>query len=427
MKTSYIKKISLSLFAIMGVSTFAQEIDANLQLRPRYEYRNGFKSLMPDSQLPTSFISQRTRLNFNFKQENISAKLTLQNVRTWGDVKTTTTNDANGVMLFEAWGQYSFNEKWSARLGRQVISYDNQRIFGEIDWIQQGQSHDAVVVSYKKDKNQLDLGAALNADAEGLYRDLYVTNYKNMQYAWYHTNFSSLQMSLLALNTGFQYEEPITTDLKVDYMQTFGTFLKFKKNKLDADLGVYAQTGKSRLATNNTSVSAYNIGLNVNYAFTDKIKAGIGYELLSGKDQSDTDNKIKSFNPIFGTNHAFNGLMDYFYVGNHKNTVGLQDVFLKFNYASDKWKFSATPHMFMTAADVTDPLNATKTMDSYLGTEIDLVASYQLHKNIGVSAGYSQMFGSKTLEVLKAGNKGLDNNWAFVMININPRIFTSSK
>jgi hypothetical protein len=96
-------------------------------------------------------------------------------------------------------------------------------------------------------------------------------------------------MSLLALNTGFQYEEPVTTDLKVDYSQTFGTYLKYKKNKFDADLGVYGQTGKGKLVTNNTSVSAYNIGLNINYAFIDKIKAGLGYELLSGKDQTDTD------------------------------------------------------------------------------------------------------------------------------------------
>ncbi len=427
MKNNYIKKISITMFALIGVTTFAQEVDADLQLRPRYEYRNGYKGLMPNNELPTSFISQRSRLNFNFKHEKISAKLTFQNVRTWGDAKTTATNDKNGVMLFEAWGQYSFNEKWSARLGRQVISYDNQRIFGEIDWAQQGQSHDALVVSYKNNKNQLDLGAALNSDTEGLYRDLYTTNYKNMQYAWYHTNFSDLQMSLLALNTGFQYEEAITADLKVDYMQTFGTFLKFKKNKLNADLGLYAQTGKGKLVTNNTTVSAYNIGLNANYTFTDKFNAGFGYEILSGKDQTDADDKIKSFNPIFGTNHAFNGFMDYFYVGNHKNTVGLQDLFFKFNYNLEKWQFGLTPHMFMTAADVIDPIAPTKTMDSYLGTEVDLTLKYALHKNFTITGGYSQMFGTETLETLKAGNKGNDNNWAWIMININPRIFTSSK
>jgi hypothetical protein len=427
MKINVTKKILFFMFFVSSLSSFAQDLDANLQIRPRYEFRNGFRGLMLDNELPASFIAQRSRLNLNFKQEKLAGKLTFQNVRTWGDVKTTATNDKNGVMLFEAWGQYNFNSNWSSRLGRQVISYDNQRIFGEIDWIQQGQSHDALLVSYKKGKTQLDLGAALNADTEGLYRDLYVTNYKSMQYAWYHTNFTNLQMSLLALNTGFQYKQAATTNLKVDYLQTFGTYLKYQKNKFDADLSLYAQTGKSRLVTENTSVSAYNFALNLNYKLTDELKAGVGYEILSGKDQTDTENKIKSFNPIFGTNHAFNGLMDYFFVGNHKNTVGLQDVYLKLNYTANQWKFDLTPHLFKTAADVVNPINSVQTIDSYLGTEIDLVSTYQLHKNIGITAGYSQMFGSETLEILKGGNRKLSNNWAFAMININPTIFSNKK
>lgn len=426
MKTIGIRQIAMLIVMVLGGTTFAQEVNANLQLRPRYEYRNGFKGLMPDTELPTSFVSQRSRLNLNFKQEKISAKLTLQNVRTWGDVKTTTTNDKNGIILFEAWGQYQFDENWSTRVGRQVISYDNQRIFGEIDWLQQGQSHDAAVVSYKKGKHQLDFGASLNADSEDLFRNLYTTNYKNMQYAWYHTDFSNFQMSLLALNTGFQYEQPATTNLEIDYIQTFGTFLKYKKNKLDADLSLYAQTGKGKLTSNNTTVNAYNVGVNINYAVTNEVKAGLGYEYLSGKDQTDTENIIKSFNPIFGTNHAFNGFMDYFYVGNHKNTVGLQDVYLKLNYAPNKWNFAVTPHVFMTAADVKYPL-ASDIMDNYLGTEVDVTVGYSLHKNIGISAGYSQMFGTETLEVLKGGNKDLDNNWAYVMVNFNPKIFSFSK
>ena len=426
MKTIGIRQIAMLIVMVLGGTTFAQEVNANLQLRPRYEYRNGFKGLMPDTELPTSFVSQRSRLNLNFKQEKISAKLTLQNVRTWGDVKTTTTNDKNGIILFEAWGQYQFDENWSTRVGRQVISYDNQRIFGEIDWLQQGQSHDAAVVSYKKGKHQLDFGAALNADSEDLFRNLYTTNYKNMQYAWYHTDFSNFQMSLLALKTGFQYEQPATTNLEIEYIQTFGTFLKYKKNKLDADLSLYAQTGKGKLTSNNTTVNAYNVGVNINYAVTNEVKAGLGYEYLSGKDQTDTENIIKSFNPIFGTNHAFNGFMDYFYVGNHKNTVGLQDVYLKLNYAPNKWNFAVTPHVFMTAADVKYPL-ASDIMDNYLGTEVDVTVGYSLHKNIGISAGYSQMFGTETLEVLKGGNKDLDNNWAYVMVNFNPKIFSFSK
>ncbi len=43
-----LKTISLSLLTMVSMGTYAQELDANLQLRPRYEYRNGFKSLMPN-------------------------------------------------------------------------------------------------------------------------------------------------------------------------------------------------------------------------------------------------------------------------------------------------------------------------------------------------------------------------------------------
>lgn len=422
-----LQKVGLSLCLLIGTGAFAQELDANLQLRPRYEYRNGFKELMKDGSLPTSFVSQRSRLNFNFKQEKLKAKLTFQNIRVWGDVATTATSDKNGIALFEAWAQYDFNAKWSARLGRQVLSYDNQRIMGEIDWAQQGQSHDAALISFKPTNHQLDLGFAVNSDSEKLYRDVFTNSYKHMQYAWYHTSFGNLNMSLLFLNVGFQYKQVPTNDLKVDNMQTFGTYLSYKKNKFDGNLSVYGQTGDGKLVTENTSISAFYGGLNLNYSLTDKFKAGLGYEYLSGKNQGDTDSKIKSFNPIFGTNHAFNGFMDYFYVGNYKNTVGLQDLFAKITYASNKWQFNAMPHIFMTAADVIDPADVTKKMDKYLGTEIDLTASYALQKDVNITGGYSQMFGSNTMEVLKVGNKGYDNNWAWVMITINPRIFTTAK
>jgi hypothetical protein len=71
--------------------------------------------------------------------------------------------------------------------------------------------------------------------------------------------------------------------------------------------------------------------------------------------------------------------MEYFYVGNHKNTVGLQDFLLKFSYTSNPWNFELTPHLITTAADVINPQNTAQTLDSYLGPEIDLISSYQLH------------------------------------------------
>lgn len=418
-----LKNIYLVLFTILSLATYSQEFDVNLQIRPRFEYRNGYKAPIPYGVSPSDFISQRSRIKFDFKQEQFETRLTLQNIRVWGDVTTTAMADVNGIEVYEAWFQYNLNEQWKSRIGRQILSYDNQRIFGEIDWIQQGQSFDAILVSYKKSSSQLDLGFALNNVAETNVEVPYtVPTFKNFQYAWYHNKFKKVEASLLFLNTGYEYlvsEKPL--DLRVDYMQTFGTYLKTNGEKWDANLWAYGQTGKS----NANNVSAYDLAINFNYAVNQKFKMGIGYEFLSGKSQEDTSTDVKSFYPLFGTNHAFNGLMDYFYVGNYKNSVGLQDAFLKFGYTVQKWQFNLVPHLFYAANTVLDA-NKEK-MNCYYGTELDYTMSYKYNKFITASGGYSQMFGTETLQQVKGGDTEHTNNWAWIMINVDPTIFTFKK
>ncbi|QOG04499.1 alginate export family protein [Flavobacterium sp. MDT1-60] len=421
------KKLRILILLVLGgmsASIQAQELDVNLQVRPRFEYRNGYKTLLPEGQKGTSQISQRSRLNFNYKQEDLTVKLTLQNTRTWGDVVPAATADKNGVAVFEAWAQYNFTQKWSARMGRQVLSYDNQRILGEQDWGQQAQSHDALTVSYHTETQKLDLGGAYNSTAENVLQTPYTVNtYKTLQYAWYHNQFNTeLGLSFLLLNTGYEYANP-DAKLLVDYKQTFGPYLTYKNNKIDSNFWLYGQTGKS----NDLQVSAWNAAANFGYQITESFKAGLGYEFLSGKASNDGSTVIKSFNPIFGTNHGFNGYMDYFYVGNHLNNIGLQDAFLKLNYNINKWQFALIPHVFLSAADVVTPLPQSAKLDSYLGTEIDATFGYNFKKDITVSGGYSQMFGSKTLEFIKTGDADHTNNWAWLMISVNPRIFSWKK
>ncbi|OXA93254.1 alginate export family protein [Flavobacterium hercynium] len=417
------KKFIITFFALLGIVTVqGQELDVNLQVRPRFEYRNGYKTLLPEGQEGTSQISQRSRLNFDYKQDQLSLKLSLQNVRTWGDVPPNTLADKNGVAVYEAWAQYDFTEKWSARMGRQTLSYDNQRIMGDVDWAQQGQSHDAITALYHHENQTLNLGLAYNSNAENVLQTPYtVANYKAMQYAWYHNKINeNLNLSLLFLNTGYEYANA-NEKLLVDYKQTFGTYVTYISKKINSNLSVYGQTGKST----DRQVGAWNAALNLAYNITDSFSAGFGYEYLSGTDMDDNSRKLKSFNPIFGTNHAFNGFMDYFYVGNHLNSVGLQDASLKFTYNVQKWQFALIPHVFSAPNKVITPLN--EKMDSYLGTEIDLTAGFKFKKDIVLTGGYSQMFGSKTLEFLKAGDAGHTNNWAWLMISVNPRIFSFHK
>lgn len=418
------KSIYLPLLGLIAGNVLAQDFKADIQIRPRFEYTNGFGTLLTPTTDHTSFIGNRSRVNLNYGDNKLTVKLSLQNISTWGDVNTTPLASKNGVAAFEAFAEYKFAEQWSAKLGRQVLSYDNQRIIGGLDWATQGRSFDAALIKYKGAKSQLDLGFALNANSEAKVAAAtpYATDiFKDMQYAWYHSNIKKLNYSLLAMNVGREYLKT-PTEIGLNYFQTFGTYAKYDGKKLGVDFSLYGQTGK----IGNNIVSAWEAAVNLGYAFTPKFKATLGYEFLSGKDQNSTSTVVKSFAPLFGTNHAFNGFMDYFYVGNHANSVGLNDLTLKLEFPIKKVNLSIAPHVFSAPNKI---VSAGVEQDSYLGTEVDVTAVYKVYKDITLIAGYSQMFASDSMVALKGGT-GLNdatNNWAYLMININPQVFSTKK
>ncbi|WP_417619982.1 alginate export family protein [Oceanihabitans sediminis] len=415
------KKILTILYIGVVMTSYAQEFEISTELRPRFEYRHGFKTLIPDAEDAASFVSQRSRINLAYASEKLKAYISLQNVRVWGDVSTLASSDVNDTAIHEAWALLQLDPKFSLKLGRQEIVYDNHRMFGNVGWAQQARSHDAFIASYRPNtKHQLDLGLALNESSETLFKtDYTVNNYKAFQYLWYHTKASNLGISFLVLNNGLAYTD-VNDKQKVDYNQTIGTYLNYAKNKLHADASVYFQTGKIA----NTSVSAYQFSGNISYQIHEAFKAGLGAEYLSGTDSDNIDDKIKSFNPWFGTNHKFNGFMDYFYVGNHSNSVGLLDIHASLAYQKEKFSAKLIPHLFSSAAWVVDFTG--KEMPNSLGTEIDLVLGYNWTKDVSFQAGYSQMFATDTMEALKGGNSDATNNWAWLMVTVKPSLFKTN-
>lgn len=405
-------------FGTLSQTFFAQEFGIDLQLRPRAEYRHGFKTLVPDAADAAIFISQRSRLNFNYGSEKLNAYISLQNVRTWGDVNTLAAKDANGTAIHEAWASFKLDQEFSFKMGRQEIIYDDSRIFGNVDWAKTGRSHDAFIAIYQPNSNnRLDIGLALNEEDETLFKTDYdVNNYKAFQYAWYHTNFDNVNLSVLALNTGFTFDKQGKQD--VDYNQTLGAFASFGKNKLKGDVSVYFQTGKIA----DRKLSAYNLAGNLHYQVHPEFTLGLGAELLSGTDMDATSDKLNSFNPLFGTNHKFNGWMDYFYVGTHINSVGLLDLHVPLKFQKEKITLQLVPHIFSSAANVVDDLGNKK--NNYLGTEIDFSLGYKIASNIDFQMGYSHMFASETMEVLKGGNKNNTTNWGWAMFVFKPKLFT---
>ncbi|SEE52036.1 Alginate export [Tenacibaculum sp. MAR_2010_89] len=404
---------SILLLFITTLSYSQLKIDA--ELRPRAEYRHGFKTLFPNDANAAMFVSQRTRLNTSFSMDKLNFYISFQDVRVWGDVPQLNIADANGLSLQQAWAEILLDRNFSLKLGRQEVVYDDSRIFGNVNWAQQARSHDMALLKYKKNDFRIDVGLAFNQSKEGLVGTNLTTpkTYKAMQFAWFHKEWNNFSGSFLFLNNGLQS----STGLK--YSQTIGTHIKTKVYGLDIVSNLYYQFGNDIL---NRDLSSYLLGLEANYKATDKIKLGLGMELLSGNDYNTSGNKNYAFTPFYGTNHKFNGLMDYFYVGNHANNVGLLDVYMKVNYKlNPKSSLTTFIHNFSAAADINT------TVSKQLGTELDIVYGYKFTKEIGIKAGYSHMFPTEGMEILKGNNDNNTNNWGWVMVTIKPTLFSSKK
>jgi len=421
MKINYLATLVLILFIGFSHESFGQ-FNLSGELRPRPESDNGYKALKNEGDKADIFISQRARINLDYKMESLIFKVTFQDIRIWGNTPQLNNSDPY-LALHEAWGQINFTKEFSLKLGRQELVYDDHRIFGNVGWAQQSRSHDLGLFKYE-DNFKLHVGIAYNQDKEANFAD-YKNYYKTLQFAWFHKDFSNMSMSVLALNNGLQAYDTTTSLLtdEVKYSQTLGTFLKGNISGLSLNGSFYYQMGKDRL---DRSLSAYDVALNASFKLTDAFSLKAGFEMLSGTDYDADADKNNSFSPFYGTNHKFNGFMDYFYVGNHMNSVGLNDFNFGLNWSSGKWQAGAIAHYFMSNAKLLDP-TTNDAASSTLGTELDLSLGYKFNDWINFSGGYSQMFATSSMEILKGGSKDVTNNWAYLMITIKPTFLDTSK
>ncbi|MBL0340040.1 MAG: hypothetical protein IPP71_03455 [Bacteroidetes bacterium] len=214
------------------------------------------------------------------------------------------------------------------------------------------------------------------------------------------------------------------TDDEIRYSLTIGLpTIRYKLNNTTFSGSFYNQSGKD---VKNNTISAIEAGLQVAHVFKfneskgTQLKITLGGEYLSGTASDNTSTTNNSCAPLYGNNHMHNGYMDQFYVaGRHENSVGLIDGYLKFKYDFSSSAFiGINGNMFNAANEV---YNTTGKMDSYLGTEIDFTAGYVLDKSISFQLGYSQMFGTATIQHLqKAKNPDSVQNWAYLMLIIRP-------
>lgn len=416
-------RILVSIITLIGFNSIAQ-VSFTPQYMGRSEYRHGYQSLADTNQNAAAFVSQRARLTGEYKTDKYKFVIGVQDVRTWGSVANAAIDTKGFLSVSEAYGELMPTNKFSFKFGRQILSYDDDRIIGSLDWAMQSRRHDAGVFKYTDSTTSVHLGVAYNQDKEQNKSTFYTTtgNYKTLQYLWANKQFGKSSLSFLFLNNGNQFVKVNsngTKDTMLTFSQTIGLREAYKAEKLGVIAYAYFQTGKDAV---NRDLSAYDVSLEATYSVVKKLSLTLGGEILSGTSQTDTANKVNnSFTPLYGTNHRFNGYMDYFYVGNHANSVGLIDGYLKVNFIHNDLLLGLNTHLFSAAAAIRDTKTTNiQAMSSSLGIEIDFTISYKITNDVSFQGGYSQVMGSNSMVAIKGGNTSVTSNWAYAMLIIRP-------
>ncbi|MBD3906337.1 alginate export family protein [Chryseobacterium sp. Ch-15] len=414
-----------SIFFILGnVNAQVDSLKMNIDFRTRAELDNGARTIMPKGKSPETTIASRARFGIDYYYKNLELYISAQDTRTWGETSSNASKNQNFI-LNEAWAKYQVSEKFSLKLGRQILSYDNERLIGTLDWMMQGRSFDALkgiyklspnskletVVTYNNDDNDLndfpDKVIYTISEAGEITKSLQVIHYQHIGKK--NFEFSAIAMNNILQNPSGTHYDMLTVGINTKkYLENIGFFGS-----------AYYQTGKNTLAQ---SKNAYQFSANIDFILHPKFNFVLGTEWLSGKNYDTESSKNKSFSPLYGTNHLYNGYMDYFYFGtSHFNSFGLNDYYLKSNLKfSQNSLLQANLHVF-TSNGKMGYSDFGQKISTYLGTELDFVFTHKVGKMITANVGHSFMFSGESMKFLKnvSDPKNLQT-WTWVGLKIMP-------
>ena len=357
------------------------------QYRPRFLAHGGqdFKA----GNVNDTF-SHRARLGLEARLlESYSLKIALQDVRAWGE-ETSTLSDysADGLDMHEAWAEARCPLGLALRVGRQELAYDNQRLIGAVGFSQQGRSFDAVRLRYS------GAGGAIQAESfyaktgeEDAFRETTDASGKSVTLAGSprDTDVAGLWLRY----TGLRQVRP-SLALYYDWFGpnnrnrfTVGTFIDGEPlHGLTYSAEIYYQGGHQGSDDLGQDIAAFMGGLRAGYRLPVRFSPSVSgwVEYLSGDDDP-SDDKVRTFDTLYATNHGFYGYMDFFTnIPAHTKGYGLLDLGLRVKVEPARWRQAwIDNHHFRLAKR--HPTNART-----LGNEVDFLVNVPLNRHLALQA-----------------------------------------
>ena len=402
----------------------------SLDMRTRTEFRHGYRILPTEDTLPAFFTNQRTRINFDFKGKKLDFFASLQDTRQWGQqdpregqaTQTPTPSTTYPLYMFEAFVEPHFTDKFSVRIGRQRVMYDNQRLFAENDWRLPGNSHDAVRLIYN---NKINLTTELLLAYNQYGENAFTSNYKPTGFQNYKTLINHYlnwkitdKLNLLTLNTMDGYQSSLPNDYKTTYMRfNNGGRLEYSTYNWYFTFSAYYQHGRD---SSGKKLKAYYIQPEIKY--TNKaFSARLGMEYLSGADSSKHYAENRNFVPLYGVAHRFMGNMDFFTTFPvDVNGAGLINPYLFLWYQKGKILLRFENHLYYTQSRF---VNKGTEIKRYLGFESDIRLNYKPTPVIDIESSFCWAKVTESMiAIKKSGDTKAVPYWAYVSLKFTPTL-----
>ncbi|MGB8166879.1 MAG: alginate export family protein, partial [Chthoniobacteraceae bacterium] len=317
------------------------------------------------------------------------------------------------------------------KIGRQILSYGDERLIGPFDWNNIGRTFDAVKLRWEEKAWSLDAFASTVVVPErGSYNQ---SDFANGNETDRGQIFSGLYFSTTALG-------PQTTDLYVLHLHedsnpkfnasalgdtnffTIGTRFKSKPGAFAKhDVEGFSKDGKTVVdakpprsvgfdyegefvfqtgEVRGLDLTAFAVHAGAGYTFDTSWlpRVGLAYNFGTG-DDNPNDKNIQTFQNLFPTNHKFYGQMDVFSWQNmHDLEVSvkaqpIKAVTMKAEYHA--FWLATTEDAWYRPNGVTRvrPLNAAaRNAGNYAGSEVDLTVTWNACKHLQIEGGYSHFF-----------------------------------
>ncbi len=412
-------------------------------------------STSPGADNDNAFFATKLRLRAGYTAEWFNVLAEARSSETFSDDRRPSPEEDGPVDLHQAYVTVGNHKQFplSLKVGRQELTYGDERLVGAFAWNNVGRVFDAAKVRWQ---NSL-FAADFFSGRVILPRDERF-NMPN-DYDWFSGVYASTklipkqatELYFLTRNTSDQsptvngtgvpafWNGPSARDIYTVGLRMRSTPGEFGPWDYGTELmGQFGHFNDPLATPSGQEHQAFAAILQGGYTWAEcsmTPRLGLEYSYASG-DSDPTDDKHETFENLFPTNHKFYGYMDFFSLQN------IHDVRLSLSAKPLPRLSAAIEYHAFWLADSSDSLynvggarrgtlssnNGTgtgyginPTYGSYVGSEIDFVVGYALTRFASLEAGYGHFFvGDYIDQSLSASTHGsTDADWAYLQATIN--------